>query len=93
MKKILHVVGARPNFMKIAPIMRSMANHPDEFEQMLVHTGQHYDADMSQIFFNELDIPRPNVNIDVGSGSHRQVLVSHYQNFGMEWPQIGSCVH
>ena len=68
--KIIHVVGARPNFMKIAPIMREMARYPDEFEQILVHTGQHYDANMSQVFFDELDMPRPDVNLDVGSGTH-----------------------
>ncbi|MEM7129644.1 MAG: UDP-N-acetylglucosamine 2-epimerase (non-hydrolyzing) [Chloroflexota bacterium] len=68
--KIIHVVGARPNFMKIAPVMQEMANHPNEFEQMLVHTGQHYDAQMSEIFFNELELPRPNINLEVGSGSH-----------------------
>ncbi len=70
MKRILHVVGARPNFMKIAPIMREMAKYPDDFEQILVHTGQHYDANMSQVFFEELEMPRPDVNLEVGSGSH-----------------------
>ncbi len=72
MKRILHVVGARPNFMKIAPIMREMAQYPDEFEQTLVHTGQHYDANMSQVFFDELELPVPDVNLEVGSGSHAQ---------------------
>ncbi|MCZ7572386.1 MAG: UDP-N-acetylglucosamine 2-epimerase (non-hydrolyzing) [Ardenticatenaceae bacterium] len=70
MTHILHVVGARPNFMKIAPIMRAMAQEPNEFEQLLVHTGQHYDTNMSQLFFDELDLPRPDVNLEVGSGSH-----------------------
>jgi len=68
--KVLHVVGARPNFMKIAPIMREMAKYPDAFEQILVHTGQHYDANMSQVFFEELEMPKPDVNLEVGSGSH-----------------------
>lgn len=68
--KILHIVGARPNFMKIAPIMREMAKYPDIFDQMLVHTGQHYDTNMSQIFFDELNLPRPDLNLEVGSGSH-----------------------
>ena len=68
--KVLHVVGARPNFMKVAPIIREMAKNPDEFKQMLVHTGQHYDENMSQVFFQELDLPRPDVNLGVGSGSH-----------------------
>jgi UDP-N-acetylglucosamine 2-epimerase (non-hydrolysing) len=68
--KILHVVGARPNFMKVAPIMHEMAQHPGEFEQVLVHTGQHYDSRMSRVFFEELGLPRPDVNLEVGSGSH-----------------------
>ncbi len=68
--KILHVVGARPNFMKMAPILHEMAKCPAEFEQILVHTGQHYDANMSQVFFEELELPRPDVNLEVGSGSH-----------------------
>jgi len=70
MKRILHVVGARPNFMKIAPIMREMAKYPREFEQILVHTGQHYDTNMSEVFFDELDLPRPEINLEVGSSSH-----------------------
>ena len=70
--KILHVVGARPNFMKIAPIMHAMVREPDRFAQILVHTGQHYDANMSQVFFDELELPRPDVNLEVGSGSHAQ---------------------
>ena len=70
MLRILHVVGARPNFMKIAPIMREMAKYPAEFEQILTHTGQHYDANMSQVFFGDLGMPKPDVNLGVGSGSH-----------------------
>ena len=68
--RILHVVGARPNFMKAAPVIREMAGYPDSFEQLLLHTGQHYDPKMSQIFFEELDLPKPDVNLEVGSGSH-----------------------
>ena len=70
--KVLHVVGARPNFMKIAPLMAAMARRPGEFEQTLVHTGQHYDATMSDVFFRELEMPEPTVNLEVGSGSHAQ---------------------
>ncbi|HXT62553.1 MAG TPA: UDP-N-acetylglucosamine 2-epimerase (non-hydrolyzing) [Pyrinomonadaceae bacterium] len=70
MKRILHVVGARPNYMKIAPIVREMARFPDDFAQTLVHTGQHYDDNMSKLFFDELDMPRPDINLEVGSGSH-----------------------
>lgn len=68
--RVLHVVGARPNYMKVAPIMREMARFPDFFEQWLVHTGQHYDALMSEVFFGELDLPEPDLNLEVGSGSH-----------------------
>jgi UDP-N-acetylglucosamine 2-epimerase (non-hydrolysing) len=81
MKKILHVVGARPNFMKIAPIMREMAKYPDRFEQILVHTGQHYDASMSQVFFDELELPIPDVNLGVGSGSHAWQTAQIMQKF------------
>ena len=56
--------------MKIAPIIREMEKHPQVFEQFLVHTGQHYDSGMSQVFFNELDLPSPDINLEVGSGTH-----------------------
>ena len=72
MKRILHVVGARPNYMKMAPIVREMAKSRDDFVQMLVHTGQHYDDNMSKIFFDELGMPRPDINLEVGSGSHAE---------------------
>jgi len=70
--RILLVVGARPNFMKIAPIMRELGRFPDLFASTLVHTGQHYDAVMSEVFFKELGLPRPDVDLGVGSGSHAQ---------------------
>ncbi len=65
---ILHVVGARPNFMKAAPVMHALRERGAE--QTLVHTGQHYDANMSDVFFTQLAMPLPDVNLDVGSGSH-----------------------
>ena len=68
--RILAVAGARPNFMKIAPLMREFARRPDRFEPVLVHTGQHYDKAMSESFFQDLGIPEPDVNLGVGSGSH-----------------------
>ena len=66
---ILHVVGARPNFMKVAPVLRALATRP-AVKQTLVHTGQHYDANMSDVFFRQLEIPAPDVNLSVGAGSH-----------------------
>jgi UDP-N-acetylglucosamine 2-epimerase (non-hydrolysing) len=68
--KVLLVVGARPNFMKVAPVMRALRTRPDVFEQRLVHTGQHYDDAMSRVFFDELEIAPPDENLEVGSGSH-----------------------
>ncbi len=67
--KILHVIGARPNFMKVAPVIKALQNK-DGAAQILVHTGQHYDINMSDIFFTQLGIPAPNINLGVGSGSH-----------------------
>ena len=72
MLKILHVVGARPNFPKIAPIMAAMAEQPQRFRQRLLHTGQHYDERMSAIFFRDLALPQPDIYLGVGSGSHAQ---------------------
>ncbi len=65
---VLHVVGARPNFMKAAPVLRALAECGAT--QTLVHTGQHYDANMSDVFFQQLGMPAPDVNLEVGSGSH-----------------------
>jgi UDP-N-acetylglucosamine 2-epimerase (non-hydrolysing) len=67
--KIISIVGARPNLPKIAPLIREMRRHP-EIEPLLVHTGQHYDYMLSDIFFRQMGIPEPNVNLEVGSGSH-----------------------
>ncbi len=69
MTRVICVCGARPNFMKIAPIMRAFDEHGG-FETLLVHTGQHYDEKMSELFFDELGIPRPDINLEVGSGTH-----------------------
>jgi len=67
--KIINIVGARPNLPKIAPLIREMQRHP-EIEPILVHTGQHYDEALSDIFFRQMGIPTPHVNLEVGSGSH-----------------------
>ena len=67
--KIMNIVGARPNLPKIAPLMREMKRHAD-VEPLLVHTGQHYDDKLNDIFFRQMGIPAPDVNLEVGSGSH-----------------------
>ena len=67
--RILSIVGARPNLVKIAPLMREMKRHT-EIEPILIHTGQHYDEKLSGLFFRQMGIPKPNMNLEVGSGSH-----------------------
>jgi UDP-N-acetylglucosamine 2-epimerase (non-hydrolysing) len=66
---VFHIVGARPNFMKVAPVMNALKTRKQVI-QTLIHTGQHYDANMSDVFFEQLGIPAPDVNLAVGSGTH-----------------------
>src|SRR5258707_10681241 len=100
--KILNIVGARPNLPKIAPLMREMQRHP-EIEAILVHTGQHYDETLSDIFFRQMGIPSPHVNLEVGSGSHASqtaeilrriepVLVEHKPNIVLVVGDVNSTV-
>ncbi len=79
MIKVILIAGARPNFMKIAPIIRSIKKHNQSIndsrftiQEILVHTGQHYDYEMSKVFFEDLDLPEPDVYLEVGSGSHAE---------------------
>jgi UDP-N-acetylglucosamine 2-epimerase (non-hydrolysing) len=67
---VMCVVGARPNFMKMAPILRALASHEPPMKALLVHTGQHYDASMSDQLFADLRLPRPDISLEVGSASH-----------------------
>ena len=69
--KIISVVGARPNFMKIAPIVEAVKAHPGSFDHILVHTGQHYDAKMSATFFHDLGLPRPDLDLGVDPAATR----------------------
>ncbi|MDE2504169.1 MAG: UDP-N-acetylglucosamine 2-epimerase (non-hydrolyzing), partial [Burkholderiales bacterium] len=70
MNPVMCIVGARPNFMKMAPILRALAAHEPPIPALLLHTGQHYDKDMSHQLFDDLGLPRPDINLEVGSGSH-----------------------
>lgn len=70
MINVLNIVGARPNFMKIAPIVREMKRRETDFQPLIVHTGQHYDQAMSDSFFTDLGIPKPDFHLEVGSASH-----------------------
>ncbi|MCB1718808.1 MAG: UDP-N-acetylglucosamine 2-epimerase (non-hydrolyzing) [Candidatus Competibacteraceae bacterium] len=72
MLNIINIVGARPNFMKMAPIIEALRCYPERIQQTLVHTGQHYDERMSQSFFEALGLPRPDIDLEVGSGSHAE---------------------
>lgn len=71
-KKIISVVGARPNFMKLAPIERELNKHKSLFKHLIVHTGQHYDHRLSKVFFKDLDLPEPDIYLGAGSGSHAE---------------------
>ncbi len=69
-KKIVTIVGARPQFIKAAAVSREILKHPGQFEEVMIHTGQHYDPNMSQVFFDELEIPAPRYNLEVSGGGH-----------------------
>ena len=81
MLKVINVVGARPNFMKVAPIVEAMKRRAAEFAPLIVHTGQHYDAQMSDAFFQDLGLPKPDVDLGVGSGSHAAQTAAVMQSF------------
>ena len=70
--KIINVVGARPNFMKMAPIIEAMDRYPEQIQHLLVHTGQHYDEKMSKAFFDDLGMPKPDIDLGIGSGSQAE---------------------
>jgi UDP-N-acetylglucosamine 2-epimerase (non-hydrolysing) len=79
--KVINVVGARPNFMKVAPVVEAMGRRASEFASLVVHTGQHYDARMSDAFFRDLGLPKPDVHLEVGSASHAQQTAAVMQRF------------
>jgi len=90
--KIVHIVGARPNFMKIAPVLEAVRSRGTDVAQVLVHTGQHYDAQMSDVFFRDLGMPQPDVYLGVGSGSHAEqtgrVMVALEPVFAEQRPDL-----
>src|ERR1700709_2217969 len=79
--RIMNIVGARPNMMKVAPLVAEMRRHP-ELQPVLVHTGQHYDCSISQVFFHQLNMPEPDYNLEVGSGSHHAQTAEIIRRFG-----------
>jgi len=81
MLKVINVVGARPNFMRVAPIVAAMKHRPAKFQPLVVHTGQHYDAAMSDSFFRDLKLPAPDVHLGVGSGSHAAQTAAVMERF------------
>jgi len=81
MLKVINVVGARPNFMKVAPIVAAMKRAPSKFLPLVVHTGQHYDAAMSDSFFRDLKLPQPDMHLGVGSGSHAAQTAAVMERF------------
>ena len=88
-RRVITVAGARPNFMKVAPLQRELTKRRDCFEARLVHTGQHYDAGLSQVFFDELEIAPPAVTLEVGSKSHAQqtaAIMSRFESVLLDWP-------
>src|SRR5512147_2770976 len=70
--RLLHVVGTRPNFVKMAPVVAALRRRFPEWRAPIVHTGQHYDRAMSEVFFDELGVPEPDHMLGVGSGSHSE---------------------
>jgi len=80
MLRIVSIVGARPQFIKVAAVSRAIVSHNENnsdstLEEKNVHTGQHYDENMSKVFFDELEIPRPDWNLGVGSGSPYSIVI------------------
>src|SRR3989338_5613861 len=77
--KILSVVGTRPNFIKSAALIEEIKKH-SEVDHTLIHTGQHYDEKMSNLFFNELEIPKPDINLGIGSSTHERTNYSFFHH-------------
>ncbi|MEM9386282.1 MAG: UDP-N-acetylglucosamine 2-epimerase (non-hydrolyzing) [Pseudomonadota bacterium] len=97
MTALVHLIaGARPNFMKIAPIVRAFQSRPSDFQFQIIHTGQHYDRQMSDVFFEELGIPHPDQHLDAGGGSHAEqtakIMTAYEQVVAAERPDCTTVV-
>jgi len=99
---IIHVVGARPNFIKLAPVYRAIARYL-QLQQLVVHTGQHYDFNMSDVFFQQLQIGAPDINLQIGSGTHAKqtadiltrfepLVLEHHPDFVFVYGDVNSTV-
>ncbi|MFH1701748.1 MAG: UDP-N-acetylglucosamine 2-epimerase (non-hydrolyzing) [Candidatus Zixiibacteriota bacterium] len=92
LKKIMLIIGARPNFIKAAPLMRELRTHTDKFVPCLIHTGQHYDHNLSQLFFEQLKMAQPDTYLGVGSGTHAQqtakIMIGLEEEFGKNRPDL-----
>jgi len=87
--KIINVVGARPNFIKKAPLIRAMSQTQGRIEHILVHTGQHYDNNMFDTFFSQVEIPEPDISLGVGSASHAEQSAKIVKQFEELFLQCG----
>jgi UDP-N-acetylglucosamine 2-epimerase (non-hydrolysing) len=92
MLKIALVAGARPNFMKVGPLWHELSRHRDRCQPLLVHTGQHYDSNMSEVFLRDLGLPQPDIHLNVGSGSHAEqtgrVMIAFEKTCQQEKPDL-----
>lgn len=90
--KIITVAGARPNFIKIAPLNRAFKKRADKFNHLICHTGQHFDKNMSKIFFDELEMPEPDFNLGVGGGTHAdqtaRIMIEFEKIMNQEKPDL-----
>jgi UDP-N-acetylglucosamine 2-epimerase (non-hydrolysing) len=93
LRPVMCIVGARPNYMKMAPILRALAAHRPALPHVLIHTGQHYDREMNDQLFDDLELPRPDVNLGVGSGTHAVQTAEVMLRFEPELERVApSCV-
>lgn len=95
-KILIHlIVGARPNFIKIAPLYRKLQEYPDTYQCLIIHTGQHYDEKMSKLIFDDLELPKPDKYLSVGSGTHGKqtaLIIERYEKFILQNKKPGLVV-